>query len=267
MFNLYESLNELAAKVKAPITKGIQSQYRNTNIQKLIEGIIAIRSKYIINAYESMLMHNFNLTSAKGDGLDLWGQILNFYRYMRMDSLGGIDVTLEDDQFRRLLFLLFQKQFIKGDIQSANDFVDSILGGFADVTIKDSHDMSYMFYIFNERIPNWLYYCLKEKDILPRPACVGVSVEHEVWAWFGFAPDDSDKETNPEKYQTRVAWFENKMGNFDGSVWRDYSTIDEWKERQEWFARYMGNFDNSIFDKSGVDSLAFGFAPEREGVE
>ncbi len=264
MFNIFTALDELGEKIKAPIEQGIQAQYRNTNLQKLIAGIIAIRTKYLIRAFESMITHNINLATAKGDGLDLWGQLIGFRRYVLIDEVSGLHYDLTDDEFRSMLYCVFQKQFIKGDIVSANTLVNSVLGSFADVAVKDTTDMSYQIYVFNKRLPAWLLHCLENRDVLPRPACVGVGIEQEAWSYFGFAPDDSDKDTNPEAYKARKEWFDLNIGNFESTIFKDIATYDGWQVRQDWFKAHIGNFDNSIWDKYGEDNLMFGFAPERD---
>ena len=65
----------------------IQAQYRGTNIEKLLQGIIDIQKKYILGAMQSLVLHNFSLNTAKGDGLDLWGFLLGFHRYVLIDEV------------------------------------------------------------------------------------------------------------------------------------------------------------------------------------
>lgn len=264
MLDIDSALKTLGEGLRANIEKGIQSQYRGTNIEKLVLGILEIRSKYLIKAFESLIKDNISLATAKGDGLDLWGQLIGFRRYVLIDEISGLFYNLSDDEFRSMLMCVFQKQFINADINSVNEFVNSVLGKFADIAVKDTTDMSYQIYVFSARLPSWLLYCLQNRDVLPRPACVGVGIEQETWSWFGFAPDDYDKESNPTAYQTRKDYFDRYFGNFDNSIFRDIATYDEWQVRQDWFKAHIGNFDNSIWDKYGDDNLMFGFAPERD---
>ena len=60
-------------KALSEIKEQIQAQYRNTNIQELISGIIEIKRKYIYMAIQSLLNDNLSISTAKGVGLDLWG--------------------------------------------------------------------------------------------------------------------------------------------------------------------------------------------------
>lgn len=54
----------------------IQSQYRDTNIHKLIQGIADIKKKYLGKGLESLRNDNLNITTAKEDGLDIWGNLI-----------------------------------------------------------------------------------------------------------------------------------------------------------------------------------------------
>ena len=246
------------------IAERVQAQYRGTNIQALIKGIIEIKKKYILKALQSMVLHNFSLNTAKGDGLDLWGFLLGFHRYVLIDEVSGLYYNLKDDEFRTILMCLYQKQFINANIASINDFANSVLGSFAEVSVQDTTDMSYQIFTFNKRLPEWLKFCLENKDILPRPACVGLKVSETTYSWFGFAPDDSDKETNPEAYNARVEWFKQNVGNFNTSIFKDITSWEDYQKRIAWFKENIGNFDNSIFEKVGEGEFVFGFAPERE---
>ncbi|EAL7533509.1 DUF2612 domain-containing protein, partial [Campylobacter jejuni] len=68
------------------IPNQIQAQYRDTNIKDLISGIIEIKKKYIFNALKSLYEDNFSLSTAKDIGLDLWGNLLHFNRYIPSES-------------------------------------------------------------------------------------------------------------------------------------------------------------------------------------
>lgn len=246
------------------IVSQVQAQYRDSNIKTLLQGIADIKKKYILKALQSMILDNFSLNTAKGDGLDLWGFLLGLNRYILIDEVSGLAYKMQDDEFRTILMCLYQKSFINANIESVNDFANSVLGDFAEVAVADSTDMKYQIFTFNKRLPNWLTFCLQNKDILPRPACVGVKVQESVYNWFGFAPDDYDALTAPETYNARVEWFKNHIGNFDNSIFKDITSYEDYLKRVEWFKANIGNFDNSIFEKIDSGEFVFGFAPERE---
>ena len=64
----------------------IQAQYKGSNVAKLIEGIIEIKKKGVLRAYQSLIDDCLNLSTAKGDALDLWGYILGINRYVPRES-------------------------------------------------------------------------------------------------------------------------------------------------------------------------------------
>ena len=64
----------------------IQAQYRGSNVAELIKGIIEIKKKGVLRAYKSLIDDCLNLSTAKGDALDLWGYILGINRFVPRDS-------------------------------------------------------------------------------------------------------------------------------------------------------------------------------------
>ena len=88
-------------------TAEIQAQYRDTNIDELVKGIAEIKEKFLKNALLSLQNDNLSLSTSKGDGLDLWGQLLRFYRHIPLDSDPANDVNyfnFNAKNFRRLQF-------------------------------------------------------------------------------------------------------------------------------------------------------------------
>ena len=79
----------------------IQSQYQNTNIEALLNGIKEIRINFIVKALESAITEVFNFETMSGDALDMWGRLLDFSRYVPISS--------EGEGFRNLSF--YQRNF------------------------------------------------------------------------------------------------------------------------------------------------------------
>ena len=263
MSKIDEALTQEAQRFDS-VAQQIQAQYKGTNLEMLIKGIIDIQKKYIFKAFQSLILDNLSLNTAKGDGLDLWGFLLGFHRYVLIDEVSGLYYNLKDDEFRTILMCLYQKSFINANIESINTFANSVLGSFAEVSVQDTTDMSYQIFTFNKRLPEWLKFCLENKDILPRPACVGLKISETTYSWFMFHPSDHDKDTDPEAYNARVAWFNENVGNFDNSIFRDITSWEDYQKRLAWFKEHIGNFDNSIFENIDSGELIFGFKPERE---
>ena len=66
----------------------IQSQYQNTNIEALLNGIKEIRINFIIKALESAISEVFNFETMSGDALDMWGRLLDFSSLQVVEWLG-----------------------------------------------------------------------------------------------------------------------------------------------------------------------------------
>lgn len=201
--------NEIFVKIALEI----QSQYKNTNNEDLLRDLIEVFRVFAFEAWKSLYMHNFLLRTANGDALDLWGEILGLtrefpaeavsknYNYFNFDNKRFHQLIfynpsqpkcafLSDEPFRKLLLLLLQRQFIKNDINEVNAFLDNFFAEYGGVNIEDSIDMSSSFTWFLDGIPNYMRYFIFYKDILPRPACVGMGVGNNKNRYFGFVTPD-----------------------------------------------------------------------------
>ena len=259
-------VSDIKAKQEASydaIISQIQAQYRDSNIKTLLQGIVDIKKKYILKALQSMILDNFSLNTAKGDGLDLWGFLLGFHRYVLIDEVSKLHYILGDDEFRTILMCIYQKSFINANIEAVQNFANSVFADISAVYVKDEQSMHYNL-VFEKNLPNWLSFCLANRDILPRPAGVGIGTKIAAYLFFGFAPDDSDQTSAPETYAARLAWFKENVGNFDNAIFRDITSYEDYKKRLAWFKQNYGNFDNSIFEKIDSGEFVFGFAPSRE---
>lgn len=193
----------------------IQAQFRGGNIEQFIKGVSEIKKKYLQNAFNSLKNDNMNITTAKQDALDLWGNLLGFYRYIPRDDNPADAVryfnfndkvfkrlqflnpnkpnygTLPDDLYRRFLSLIYQGMFVVNTVPNINQFINSFFSEYDKIVVRDSLDMSYVVYVFveNSPMPEWLKWILSNYDILPRPAGVGSSFEsYAKLRRFGFAP-------------------------------------------------------------------------------
>lgn len=202
------------------LINSIQAQYKDTNIQAFLNGLTEIKKKYFFNAYKSLINDNLSITTAKGVGLDLWGVLLNFSRYIPTDTSTDkykyfnfnnkrfynlifkdknkpTYSALLDDTYRMLLVLIYQSMFIYPSIKGINDLLSEVLADFGKLRVGDTTDMSFMLIIFNQKIPNWLSYIAKTYDIIPRPAGVGVKLEEYYWKRFDFkTPNDEFNKQN-----------------------------------------------------------------------
>lgn len=193
----------------------IQAQYRDTNVHQLIQGIADIKKKYLGKGLESLRNDNLNITTAKEDGLDMWGNLINFYRYIPSESNEG-DINyfnfndknfnrlqfenpnnpsygrLADYVFRRFLVLIYQAMYQVNTIPNMNVFINEFFPDFEKIEVRDTFDMSFQVYVFfnDGAFPAWLKWVLSQYDILPRPAGVGSSyIDRAPLRRFGFAPE------------------------------------------------------------------------------
>lgn len=210
----------------------VQAQYRDTNIKVLIEGIADIKKRYLGKGLESLQNDNLSIATAKEDGLNMWGFLLHFSRYIPTDpSSNDINYfnfnnknfrrlqfvnpnnpsygTLTDDIFRKMLLLIYQQMFVVNTIPNINNFINDFFDGFDKIEVRDTLDMSYQVYVFynDGNFPVWLKWILDNYDILPRPAGVGAKyIDRQRLRRFGFAPEG-----------TTDQWYFTNIGNFYNS--------------------------------------------------
>lgn len=252
------------------IINEIQAQYRDTNISELIQGIIEIKKKYILGAINSLVNDNLSISSAKGIGLDLWGNLLHLSRFIPSESgdsyayfnfndknfktNGGLIFynknrpnygELDDIYYRQLLLIIYQSYFLNSSIPTLNQFTLESLADYGSVYVRDTTDMSYQIYIFNNKIPAWLNYMMTNYDILPRPAGVGSKIIERDIRRFGFG---ADKPVTVPRfslfsfYQTNF----NKVVFFDDEV----NYYPDYVRKQVSLKYNFMNFNNRNFFKS-----------------
>ncbi|MDD5786039.1 DUF2612 domain-containing protein, partial [Campylobacter lanienae] len=257
----------------------IQAQYRDTNIKEFIGGIIEIKRKYIYMAIKSLLNDNLSISTAKGIGLDLWGNLLHLSRYIPSDkgdnyayfnfnvknfkSNGGLIfynankpnyASLDDLYYRQLLLILYQGYFLNSDIPNLTLFSRESLSAYGDLYIRDSLKMDWQIYVFNSKIPVWLNFMMSNFDILPRPAGVGSKIIERIVRRFGFGVDSILEKPRYDLFNFNKKNF-NKIVFFDESnnYYPDY--IKEYKKAKFGFFNFnKANFLKTIFyDKINDD--------------
>ena len=89
----------------------LQNQYQGTNIETLINGLADLYNKLITQPITDFYNNIYNLDTASGIGLDLWGEKLNFPRTKKYidETEKESSVTLEDDEYRLVLKILTLK--------------------------------------------------------------------------------------------------------------------------------------------------------------
>lgn len=185
-----------------PATKfSIQMQYKDTNIEDLLNAIAKIRGVYERQAVETFKNCVRNLETAHGGALDMWGKIIGLPRFIPINTsqeakyrefrfyhtifeklqFGRIDkddyLTLPDNAYRFLLLLIFQGRNTPMKIKYLNELVNRlfpIIG--LNCSVMDNFQMNNLSYVVDDIPPLWLSYCAKIYDILPRPAGVSATI-------------------------------------------------------------------------------------------
>jgi hypothetical protein len=110
---------------------------------------------------------------------------LNFTRGNFAPSSSGIKLTTE--QRRLVLRLRYFQLVTRGAVPEINQFLDYVFGDLGNVYVLDGLDMT-MTYVFTFAPSKNLFFVLKNFDVLPRPAAVGVNFVITTRLVFGFGP-------------------------------------------------------------------------------
>lgn len=268
------------------IPRQIQAQYRDTNIKDLISGIIEIKKKYIFNAIKSLYDDNFSLSTAKGVGLDLWGSLLHFNRYIPSESEQDYSyfnfnkknfykiffydynkpkyAKLNDMHFKEILLLIYQGMYIFPSMTGINNFTQETFTQYGKVVTRDTTDMSYEVLVFESQLPLWLKFIFDKFDIFPRPAGVGFKLIERIIKRFGFGPDKPYQKPAYAFYNFNKKNF-NKVLFYD--VKNDYYpnfstneslgkniTEEDYQRRLKWAKKNISAFYNSSFYDSQLEN-------------
>lgn len=165
----------------------IQSQYKGTNIQTLFTGLDKAFKKYTAQPVAGFLNNIYDLDTAYGIGLDLWGAVLNFPRVIR-----GLDeityYTLSDNEYRIVLKMLALQTKTRLTIPEINAHLKILFGDCGDAYVIDRQDMTYVNYVFKWKIPGWLRAAFTNYKILPAPMGVGTDfTDYASEPFIGFA--------------------------------------------------------------------------------
>ncbi len=234
----------------------IQAQYRGSNVAELIKGIIEIKKKGVLRAYQSLIDDCLNLSTAKGDALDLWGYILGVNRYVARDATEAdgkynwwsfndknfkeliflqvrdhLYHRLDDDAFRNLLLLFLQRQYIFPSLADAQNLIDDYLSDkYGEISIFDTQKMGMEVEFSYKDYPVWMRWYILLKDIIPRPAGVkvnGTNVEPTPPEPEPPTPPEPEPETEGLRFTAQEANSSvtlHKIGSPNNGLWLEYRT-------------------------------------------
>ena len=166
----------------------IQDQYKNTNIETLINGLADLYDKLITQPLNNFYNNIYNLDTASGIGLDLWGEKLNFPRTIKyINEETESSVTLQDNEYRLILQVVSLRIYIKMSVAGINKSLKELFSFYnVDAYTLDNQDMTYVNYIFLWEIPEYIKQAFNNYDLLPHPFAVGTRYREAFYQIFGF---------------------------------------------------------------------------------
>ena len=154
----------------------ILSQYANSpTLNRLLTGIETAFSeeKNIQNFYDNI----FNIQTANSYGLDVWGQILNVPRQLKVSINGEEDLYTLNDRYYKLVLLTKAIANISDcTVPSLENLLSFLFTERGKVYVYDTDTMA-MRYIFSFFQNIWEKAILQIDGILPKPTGVGLQIE------------------------------------------------------------------------------------------
>lgn len=181
------------------VQQTLLSQYANApRIQALIAGWNQMLDPATL--IDQWYQQVWNLQTAQGFGLDVWGRIVGVSRVLSLSAqsyLGffeasdlteegfaqapwfqGEDTTnnyrLADDGFRQLIYAKALANIAGGSVLDINRILMTLFAGQGDAYVRDNGDMT-MSYVFRFVPTAVQVSIIQNSGVLPRPAGVGVS--------------------------------------------------------------------------------------------
>ncbi len=110
--------------VKSDACASIQSQYSaSDNMTSVIAGFARMIDPY--EEIQSFYDDIFNILSAQGQGLDLWGEIIDIPRIISVNDASAM--TLDDDHYRALLLYKALANISSSDIATLNKLLQTLI--------------------------------------------------------------------------------------------------------------------------------------------
>jgi hypothetical protein len=175
------------------------SQYANSPILlKLIENLTG----YIdpTSNLDAFYKYIWNVDTAQGIGLDIWGRIVGVSRVLRLPGsekyfgfseatdmypfnegifFGGGTLTnnfaLSDNAYRRLILAKALANICDGSIRAINQILINLFSDYGNCYVTDGNDMT-MTYTFGGSLSVVDFAIVSQSGVLPRPAGVSVTI-------------------------------------------------------------------------------------------
>ncbi len=192
-------------------------QYDNANnLRGLLERKQAWYDENHTKFWENWIKDVFDLRTANEFGLLVWAALLGVplsvtveptqsgspvfgfgaanknFGHGSFGSKSSSTVKLTIEQKRIVLRLRYFQLVSRGTIPEINQFMKVLLDDQGPVYVLDTHDMSYVIYVFTYQPSPGLTFVLDHYDLLPRPAGVGVRRIITTRPSFGFGAQNKN---------------------------------------------------------------------------
>lgn len=218
----------------------VYQQYQNTNIEKLLKGIQRIRNTYIEQTIKSFIEEIYDIRTARGIGLDVWGKILNFSRFLPIpgpkDPVPQVPnvkeftfhdtnfiklqfqdrdkadyLRMDDFSYRIILMMLMQKQNVFPNLIEVSDLNREIFKQVGvSLIVLDSEKMENLTLLADTFLPPWLEFVIRNYDIILRPLCLGTEIKVDLRKPINFYLSGAE---DPDKASESITNF--YYGNFE----------------------------------------------------
>lgn len=153
----------------------LQKQYGYTNVSDLMIKRATVWDNYLGDVSERFITEILDYNTCIPEALDfIWGRMLKVTRTFA--GADGENFTLTDDQFREIIKIRAFGTIWDGGVYKMNRFLQDLFKNRGTAYVQDSLDMKYEIFVFDFMLEPWEEYLFLYKDILPRPAGVGIAI-------------------------------------------------------------------------------------------
>lgn len=153
----------------------LQRQFGYTNLSDLLMKRAAVWDKHYGEIAQTFNDEILNFDTCIPDALDnFWGKIYRITRNFEDDD--GNVLTLTDDEFREVIKIRAFGSRWDGTIGQMNEFLNNLFQKRGQCYMLDPQSMTVEMFVFNFQLSDTELFLFTKKDILPRPAGVGVQI-------------------------------------------------------------------------------------------
>lgn len=150
----------------------------------------------------------FNIKTASGYGLDVWGKILNVSRYVNLQVGEDTIKYLEDPLYRQVLFFKAMSNITNCSVDSLNQLLQFFFSEYNSICYVVEYEPMKIRYVFEGFIDDYLLAIFRDEKIKPKPVGVGQEIEFIVPdIYFGFAIEDEEQQFY-QTFDNGVFWGE-----------------------------------------------------------